>query len=188
MEANRLSNPLLRPLLQLGAAQNIRYDWKMLSRGIIGCSALLTIALAAIACGNSAPTQQANPSPTGTPSLQILAPGDQEEITGDSVELRVAVNGFIMDASSIGMPAEAGRGHWHLYLNGELVSPSATDSFLLKPLRPGSHHLRIALANNDHSTLSPPVEESIVISVVPTDAADSAAAQVGPAMPSDYDY
>ena len=39
------------------------------------------------------------------------------------------------------------------------------DNVMIDELASGSHQLRVSLANNDHSPLNPPVEDSIVIDV-----------------------
>ena len=170
MCARRLLKGLSRPLPR-GDAGKAKRSCSLLSPRLLiatpGC--LLLLLLLALACKSSDISGPAGSDAAGTPAIEIIAPGPMENISGGSVEVTVAVTDFIMDSNAIGSYAVSGTGHWHLYLNGELVSPSATDSYFLEPIRPGSHHLRVSLANNDHSPLNPPVEDSVVINVASGD-------------------
>lgn len=99
------------------------------------------------------------------PSLQIIEPQDGAVLPGGDLYLRVDVRGIIMDPDAIGKPKVPGRGHWHIYLDGKWIGASAAREYAVTELTPGPHHIRVSLANNDHSPLNPPVEDSIVLDV-----------------------
>jgi len=100
------------------------------------------------------------------PYIGIVTPRAGEALPADAVEVTVETGGFIIDADAIGKAAVPGRGHWHLYVDGAFVQAHAGDRVTLTSLTPGPHHLRCSLANNDHSPLDPPVEDSVVVDVV----------------------
>lgn len=99
------------------------------------------------------------------PSLRIVEPQDGAVLPSGNLYVRVDVHGFIMDPAAIGKSKVPGRGHWHVYLDGKWIGASGADEYALTDVTPGPHHIRVSLANNDHSPLSPPVEDSIVLDV-----------------------
>ncbi len=99
------------------------------------------------------------------PSLRIVEPQDGAVLPGGDFYLRVDIHGIIMDPDAIGKPKVPGRGHWHIYLDGKWIGASAASEYVVTELTPGPHHIRVSLANNDHSPLRPPVEDSIVLDV-----------------------
>ena len=91
--------------------------------------------------------------------------------------VKVEVNNFIMDSDAIGRDKVPGRGHWHLYLDGEWTGATAEEIAMLERVSAGLHHVRVALANNDHSPVLPPAEDTVIIDV---DFDNSAAAAAEP--------
>jgi hypothetical protein len=113
----------------------------------------------------------ANPAPAKAavaraPSIKIVAPKAGDTLSAAAIQITVDIQGFIIDPEAVGKAAVTGRGHWHLYVDGAWLHFGATESVALKPVASGPHHLRASLANNDHSPLTPAVEDSIVVEVV----------------------
>jgi hypothetical protein len=127
---------------------------------------LSLLLLGIVACGGTQ-AQGPNPAPSAkAPSIKIVAPKAGDTLSANAIQVTVDIRGFIMDAGAVGQAAVAGRGHWHLYVDGAWLHFGATVSVALKPVTSGPHHLRVSLANNDHSPLTPAVEDSIVVQAV----------------------
>lgn len=100
------------------------------------------------------------------PSIGIINPQPGASFSAESIDVQVGIEGLTVNPYAIGKAAVPGSGHWHIYLDGAFINASAVGTVTLDPLPPGPHHLRVSLANNDHSPLSPPVEDSLVIDVM----------------------
>ncbi|HLE80865.1 MAG TPA: hypothetical protein VJA25_06205 [Dehalococcoidia bacterium] len=92
------------------------------------------------------------------PTLRMLSPTAGQIISDSTLTVTVRVTNFTLAPKAIGGPNQPGQGHWQLVLDGALVSFVGTDSFTLAGLTRGPHQIRVALHNNDHSLLSPPLE------------------------------
>lgn len=125
----------------------------------------MALVLGTVGCSQ----QQGNPddiqAQTGPPSISLVSPEQGEVIEGSVIMIQVRCENFVMAPESIGMAREPGRGHWHLYLDGDLIAVRATETFRLQGVAPGPHHLKVSLANNDHTPLYPPVEDVAIIEV-----------------------
>jgi hypothetical protein len=89
---------------------------------------------------------------------------------GEMVTVTVAVQNFKLVAP--GGPNVPGEGHYHVYLDGATGGNYlAAGQTPTKPVTipvgttPGAHTLRVNISNNDHSPLTPPVEEILPITV-----------------------
>ncbi len=97
--------------------------------------------------------------------IVLTAPLPGQIINTEDVIVEVKIRDFIVDGQAIGKTKALGTRHWHLYLDGEFLQASANPEIVLDRLSPGPHHVRVSLANNDHSALSPPAEDSVVVDV-----------------------
>ncbi len=91
---------------------------------------------------------------------------------GDTVTATVDVTHFVLEAPA-GQPNQPGHGHYHIYLDqasgGDYLVANQTPSVpvqIPQGTTVGAHTLRVSLGNNDHSPLSPPVEDHVDIMVV----------------------
>ena len=101
--------------------------------------------------------------------IKIRYPQSGANVT-DAAQVAVAVEitGFDLDPAAIGNATnKAGSGHWHVLLDGKLVAPQGKIYAILKEgVGVGSHTVKAELHNNDHSPLSPVVEDSVTFNVV----------------------
>jgi methionine-rich copper-binding protein CopC len=125
---------------------------------------LLTWAFSATACASRDDEIVKAHSNQG-PAISIVSPQPGATLSGNAVQVQVEISDFIIDTEAVGKAKAPGRGHWHLYLDGEFIGAVTTEDTTLEQVTQGPHHLRVALANNDHSPLSPPAEASVVIDV-----------------------
>ena len=122
------------------------------------------------------------PTPSGGPvsaaSLTIVEPSDNATASG-SLVVRVDVRGFRVVPQ--GRPANVpGEGHLIYYRDVDFVPTRAGSAARTEPgtfaasselthtwseLTPGSHALFVQLVNNDDTPLSPPVVDSVVVTV-----------------------
>ncbi|MCH7745667.1 MAG: hypothetical protein IIC84_06305, partial [Chloroflexi bacterium] len=124
---------------------------------------LLALSIALLACSQNTTEGAGSESPFGKPSIEIISPQVGDVWSEGSLVVQVEVKNFIMDADAIGLAKAPGRGHWHLYLDGEWVDATAEETAMLERVSAGLHHLRVALANNDHSPVLPPVEDTVIV-------------------------
>ncbi|MBI4287920.1 MAG: cupredoxin domain-containing protein [Chloroflexi bacterium] len=104
--------------------------------------------------------------PAAQPSVKVWHPAQGANVVGPNVAVAVEIKGFEVDASAIGSSSnKSGSGHWHLLLDGKLVGPQGKLQNILKDLAVGSHTFKAELHNNDHSALTPPVEDSVTFNV-----------------------
>ncbi len=90
-----------------------------------------------------------------TPAIQI---GSANLVDGNLV-VEAKISGFILDPEAIGKAKVEGRGHWHLYIDGELAGFTAADTITvsrnkLAEWSGGIREVKIELHNNDHSLVS----------------------------------
>jgi hypothetical protein len=89
------------------------------------------------------------------PMISIVKPGAGDYFYGSTLEVQVAIEDLMMNASAIGGNNSAGEGHWHLYINGDLIGPYTDSMVTLTDLPVGHHTLKVMLANNDHTPVMP---------------------------------
>lgn len=86
------------------------------------------------------------------------------------VTITVRITGWTMLPGRVGRkPNSATGGHWHIYVDGKYNGVSANArTGKTRPLKQGSHVIRVELANNDHSSLGPRVRSrGVTVKVVP---------------------
>lgn len=123
-------------------------------------------------------------SVAAAPKLTISAPANQATLAGKDVEVVFEAGDFTIVPSTVtladyGMRPDAnrpGEGHVHLALDLEpLVVWDQNAPYTFRNVPPGEHQLTVELANNDHSSLVPPVVRTVGFTTV--------AAQATPAAP-----
>jgi hypothetical protein len=110
------------------------------------------------------------PAAAQGPTLTVTAPQQGAVINDTTVTVQFQVNGLTMVPSSVPL-AEAGKrpeanrpgeGHLHLMLDLQpVVVWDRNEPYTFQDVPPGEHHLMVEVANNDHSSLSPPVVQHI---------------------------
>ena len=111
-------------------------------------------------------------STTKPPTLSIKANKTTVK-PGDKVTFTLTVGNFKLDASKIGKAKKAGEGHYHVYGFGKtsganyLAAGVTTTVTITIPAtaKPGKETITIELRNNDHSSLSPKVEDKVDLTV-----------------------
>jgi LPXTG-motif cell wall-anchored protein len=125
----------------------------------------------------------AAPATAATPMLTVAAPTNGAVIAGSNVTVEFTANGFTITPSTVGL-ADYGKrpdlnrpneGHLHLTLDlGPLVVWDQNQPYTFTNVPPGPHQLTVELANNDHSSLTPPVVQRIQFTTTDTQAATEA--------------
>jgi hypothetical protein len=103
-----------------------------------------------------------------TPSISIVKPMDGAFFYGDMLHMEVMIENFMMNASAIGGNNSLGEGHWHLYLNDNLMGPRTEMMVDLTGLPAGTHELKVELRNNDHSPLMPVFMDMVTFTLLET--------------------
>ena len=110
------------------------------------------------------------------PTLQVLAPADGAALTGDAVAVSFQVGDFQIVPSTVPISEygkrpdlnRPGQGHLHLTLDTfPLVVWDQAGPYTFASVPAGQHRLLVELANNDHSSLSPPVAREVRFSIAP---------------------
>lgn len=86
-------------------------------------------------------------------SISLTAPTDGAGSYDGSMELTWTVTGLELDPAGLGGEPVAGKGHVHVYIDGELFEESADLDARVTDLREGPHTLLVRLAGNDHREL-----------------------------------
>jgi hypothetical protein len=79
-----------------------------------------------------------------------------------TVTISVKVRGLKLAPALVGKKNVAGKGHWHIVVNGKYNNFSATTSGRAKPLKKGDYKVYVTLNNNDHSPLSEPARSKTI--------------------------
>jgi hypothetical protein len=114
------------------------------------------------------------------PAIDITAPAYGAGFYDGVGELTWTVTNFTLDAAAVGGAAREGAGHVHVYVDEERVGDVADTRWEITGLPSGTHKLRVALADNDHSEFG-------VDSTVDIAAASPAIRILTPAEASRYD-
>ncbi len=107
---------------------------------------------------------------TGPATIKVRAPKADAVVRGSpaSVTVSVIITGFELDKAAIGSATnKPGTGHWHVLLDGALVSPVGDVFTTLQNVAVGTHTLKVELHNNDHSPVTPAVADTISFKVEP---------------------
>ncbi|HEX9709038.1 MAG TPA: hypothetical protein VGB42_03605 [Candidatus Thermoplasmatota archaeon] len=101
----------------------------------------------------------------GAPSIRITAPSDGSTVPLNWTVVTVEVANLILDPDAVGGSPVAGRGHWHVFVDGVYISFSATGQAVVADLTPGVHTLRVQLHQNNHEPLDPAVFHEVTVTV-----------------------
>lgn len=117
-----------------------------------------------------APTgSEAKSEEEGQPGLSIKSPKKREIIKGSTVPVKVDLkNVTLVDVP--GRPNKPNEGHLHVSLKtgGKAKSvTTAEEKVDFTDVAPGDYIIEVELANNDHSSFDPPIDQTIAISVAP---------------------
>lgn len=104
------------------------------------------------------------------PMIDIVKPMDGDFFYGGDLTVEVSIDGFLMNASAIGGNNTVGEGHWHLYINGDLIGPYTSSIVALNDLPAGHHELKVMLVNNDHSPVMPEAMDMLMFHLLPVPA------------------
>jgi plastocyanin len=98
----------------------------------------------------SVPSAQATAMTMG--SISLLAPASGTLVTGNTVDVKVAVKDFTLSCPMAGKPVRPGVGHWHLLLDGALVNMycGSGAALTLQNVAPGKHTVAAVLAGDNH--------------------------------------
>lgn len=133
--------------------------------------------------------------PAAAPTVALTAPASGANISiGAPTQLTLAITNFTL-TNFVGVTSnQPGRGHVHVYLDANDNNDYLVADYIERPrvvipngTTVGAHTLRIALRNNDHSPLSPPVQVTVPFmavmntapSVVVTSPADNSNVMAG---------
>jgi hypothetical protein len=117
-----------------------------------------------------------SPVAAAGPTLTVTAPKDGASITGGTVTVEFTATDFkivpsTVPVSEFGKRPDAnrpGEGHVHLTLDAQpLVVWYSADPYTFKAVAAGDHQLMVELVNNDHSSLTPQVMQTIRFRVGP---------------------
>jgi plastocyanin len=107
----------------------------------------------------------------GKPTVKLILPKTDVD-TDEDLTVEIKVTNFILDPANIGKANKPGYGHYHIYIDDkkglDYLAAGANGKVTLRipsDLSDGEHTLRISLRNNDHSALSPVVEDKVKIQV-----------------------
>ena len=103
-------------------------------------------------------------SPADRYGVTITSP-PEGEIVGSDTYVTASAENFMVDPDMVGMDAEEGHGHYHIYVDGVYYTYSADASTLVSGLSSGDHTLGVHLAGNDHVELSPLVVDEVHVTV-----------------------
>jgi hypothetical protein len=105
--------------------------------------------------------------PSTTARLEIVSPSPGEVIRGDPASVRVELRvegGKVVPTSSLRLVPN--EGHIHLYLDGSLVSMTASLDATIE-VSPGQHQLLAEFVAIDHAPFQPRVQAMVTFSVRP---------------------
>ncbi len=133
----------------------------------IAILALIVISVIAVSAG-AVYYQGAYIPPSGvSPTVTMTSPSNGDTVRGSTVTVEVS-------SSNFNVPAQ---GHYHVFLDSSVImayNPTSTVTFT--NVAPGTHTLRVELANPNHTLLNPPVvSQAITITVVPDSAGSGGA-------------
>jgi ABC-type Fe3+-hydroxamate transport system substrate-binding protein len=102
--------------------------------------------------------------PESSATLAIVEPADDAVITGDSVEVVVALDGgTLVDLAETEVRPD--EGHLHVTLDGALVSMTGGLRQELEHLTPGLHLLKAEYVAADHAPFEPRVLAAVAFTV-----------------------
>jgi hypothetical protein len=101
----------------------------------------------------------------GRPSIKIIDPLPGSTVALNWTFVTVEVSNFTLDPAAIGSAPVAGRGHYHVFVDGVYRSMAGTTTAAVIDLGPGPHSIRVELYNNNHVPLAAPVFDDVRVMV-----------------------
>ncbi len=83
-----------------------------------------------------------------------------------TVTISVKIRGLELAPALVGKKNVAGKGHWHIYVNGRYNNFAAATSGRTKALKKGDYKVYVTLNDNDHSPLSEPTRSKTITVMV----------------------
>lgn len=117
----------------------------------------VVLALGALAVGGAA--QARSGAAQGMYGIQIT---NFTVNPNHTVTIDVKIRGLKLAPALVGKKNVAGKGHWHIYVNGKYNNFAAATSGRTKPLKKGDYKVYVTLNNNDHSPLSEPTRSKTI--------------------------
>jgi len=110
--------------------------------------------------------------PADAPGIVITNPDNGTSLFSSSVELSVELENLVLD-TNLGSANVAGRGHFHVAIDGGAAMEAATTSLTLTGLAPiskaaESATITVELVNNDHTSFTVPVLDQATVSIPAT--------------------
>ncbi|MGH2411319.1 MAG: DUF4399 domain-containing protein [Chloroflexota bacterium] len=117
-----------------------------------GLALLSAAALIVAGVVGAPPRQPARAAMMSMGSISLLAPATGTVVTGNTVDIKVAIKDFTLACPMAGKPVQAGVGHWHLLLDGALVNMycGVGAALSMRNVSQGKHTLTVVLAGNNH--------------------------------------
>ena len=110
------------------------------------------------------PTPSPESAPSGPPSLSVASPKPGESVVGPSVSLQLAIENF--DLVAPGGANKANQGHVRVLLDNVLETIGVSETIVLESVSPTTHKALIELRNNDGTSLSPAVVQTLSFAVL----------------------
>ncbi|MFN7144899.1 MAG: hypothetical protein ACK4YP_14075, partial [Myxococcota bacterium] len=86
--------------------------------------------------------------------IEITGPVDGSGSYNGAFDLTWTVDNFTLDPGAIGGSPETGRGHVHVYVDGQLLAETAEEEATIDGLATGDHEVVVRLAGNDHAEIA----------------------------------
>lgn len=100
------------------------------------------------------------------PTIRITSPAEGASIV-NRASIAASIVDFTLDCSTSGASGQ-GRGHWRIDVDGILDSTGCSSALpLAKSYTHGVHRVTISLRNPDDTSLSPSVESTVNVTIVP---------------------
>jgi len=122
---------------------------------------VMVLALGAVAVGGAA--QARSGAAQGMYAIQIT---NFKVNPNKTVTINVKIRGLELAPALVGKKNVAGKGHWHIYVNGKYNNFAAATSGKTKALKKGDYKVYVTLNNNDHSSLSEPTRSKTITVMV----------------------
>jgi hypothetical protein len=97
-------------------------------------------------CAGLLADDRSMPEGANAPSIRIVSPADNEVLYGNEIVITVETQHFDFDA---------GAGHWHLWVNGQLMGMLYQSSGVVD-LAPGTYQICASMGGADHRDLGMP--------------------------------
>jgi hypothetical protein len=101
----------------------------------------------------------------GAPSIKILEPTKDESVSSLGFRLRVGVSNFTMSALDFGGWNLSGEGHMHIFDGGTYTAATAATVYTVMGWSAGTHTIKVALFNNNHTGLPTEYSDSVNVTV-----------------------